>query len=107
MAAVAEKNADQLVITSDNPRSEPALAIIAQMLRGLNCPDAVHVQDDRHAAISYALQLAQPQDVVLLAGKGHENYQEIKGVKIAFSDRDQAQAALQAMAAKPRLEASS
>jgi UDP-N-acetylmuramoyl-L-alanyl-D-glutamate--2,6-diaminopimelate ligase len=106
MAAAAEKNADQLVVTSDNPRSEDPLAIIAQMLRGLSRPEAAQVQADRAAAIAHALQLAQPRDVVLLAGKGHENYQEIKGVKFAFSDRNQAQAALGAIAATRHAEAS-
>ena len=104
MAAVAEKHADQLVVTSDNPRSEHPLAIIEQMLQGLSRPQAAHVQDDRRAAIAHALRLAQPRDVVLLAGKGHENYQEIKGVKFAFSDRDQAQAALNALAATRQAE---
>jgi len=104
MAAVAEKNADQVVVTSDNPRSEDPLDIIEQMLQGLSRPDAVQVQADRAAAIVDVLHLAQPRDVVLLAGKGHENYQEIKGVKIAFSDRDQAQAALDALAATRKAE---
>ncbi|MEO5660829.1 MAG: UDP-N-acetylmuramoyl-L-alanyl-D-glutamate--2,6-diaminopimelate ligase [Polaromonas sp.] len=104
MAALAEKNADQLVVTSDNPRSESPLAIIEQMLQGLSRPQAVHVQADRRAAIAHALQMAQSGDVVLLAGKGHENYQEIKGVKFAFSDREQALAALDAKAALRKLE---
>ena len=99
MAAIAEKNADQLVVTSDNPRTEDPQLIIDQMLRGLSRPDAVLVQADRAAAIADALRLAQAGDVVLLAGKGHENYQEIKGVKFAFSDRDQAQAVLDALSA--------
>jgi len=99
MAAVAEKNADQLVLTSDNPRSEDPLVIIAQMLKGLGQPQAVYAEAARPAAIAHALALAAPQDIVLLAGKGHENYQEIKGVKMAFSDRDHAQAALNAGAA--------
>jgi UDP-N-acetylmuramoyl-L-alanyl-D-glutamate--2,6-diaminopimelate ligase len=103
MAAVAEKNADQLVLTSDNPRSEEPLAIIEQMLQGLSRPQAVQVQEDRRAAIAHALHLAQSRDVVLLAGKGHENYQEIKGVKFAFSDREQAQAVLDALAATGKL----
>ena len=94
MAAVAEKNADQLVVTSDNPRSEDPLAIIAQMLKGLSRVEAAQVQPDRALAIEQAVGQSQPQDVVLLAGKGHENYQEINGVKFAFSDRAQAQAAL-------------
>ncbi|WP_327080743.1 UDP-N-acetylmuramoyl-L-alanyl-D-glutamate--2,6-diaminopimelate ligase [Polaromonas sp. CG_9.5] len=94
MAAIAEKNADQLVVTSDNPRTEDPHVIIDQMLHGLSYPDAALVQADRAAAIAHALRLAQAGDVVLLAGKGHENYQDIKGVKFAFSDRDQAQAVL-------------
>lgn len=96
MAAVAEKNADQIVVTSDNPRSEKPLAIICQVLLGLSHRDAVHVQADRAAAIAHALSLAQPQDVVLLAGKGHESYQEVDGVKLPFSDHEHAQAALNA-----------
>ncbi|MBK5204189.1 MAG: UDP-N-acetylmuramoyl-L-alanyl-D-glutamate--2,6-diaminopimelate ligase [Polaromonas sp.] len=99
MAAVAEKNADQIVVTSDNPRSEDPLAIIGQILPGLSRRDAVHVQADRAVAIAQALSLAQPQDVVLLAGKGHESFQEVKGVKLPFSDRAQAQAALNAVLA--------
>ena len=99
MAAVAEKNADQIVVTSDNPRSENPLAIIGQVLLGLSHRDAVHVQADRAAAIAHALSLAQPEDVVLLAGKGHENFQDIGGVKLPFSDRAHAQAALNAVLA--------
>ena len=104
MAAVAEKNADQVVVTSDNPRTEDPHVIIGQMLHGLIRPDAVLVQADRAAAIAEVLRLAQPCDVVLLAGKGHENYQEIQGVKFTFSDRDQAQAALGALVATHKLE---
>jgi UDP-N-acetylmuramyl-tripeptide synthetase len=99
MAAVAEKNADQVVVTSDNPRSENPLAIICQVLLGLSHRDAVHVQADRAAAIVHALSLAQPDDVVLLAGKGHESFQEVAGVKLPFSDHAHAQAALDAAAA--------
>ncbi len=104
MAAVAEKNADLVVVTSDNPRSESPQAIICQVLLGLSHRDVVHVQADRAAAIAHALSLAQPQDVVLLAGKGHESYQEIKGVKFPFSDRVHAQAALDAMLAARKPE---
>jgi len=102
MAAVAEKNADQIVVTSDNPRSENPLAIIGQILLGLSHRDAVHVQADRAVAIAHALSLAQPQDVVLLAGKGHESFQEAGGVKRPFSDRAHAQAALNAVLAGRR-----
>ena len=104
MAAIAEKNADQVVVTSDNPRSEDPQVIIDQMLCGLSRPDAVLVQPDRAAAIAVAMRLAQPGDVVLLAGKGHENYQDIQGVKLVFSDRVQAQAALDALAATCNVE---
>ncbi|MEO6015916.1 MAG: UDP-N-acetylmuramoyl-L-alanyl-D-glutamate--2,6-diaminopimelate ligase, partial [Polaromonas sp.] len=102
MAAVAEKNADQVVVTSDNPRTENPLAIICQVLLGLSHRDAVHVQADRAAAIAHALGLAQPEDVVLLAGKGHESFQEVQGMRLPFSDREQAQALLDAPMAAPR-----
>ena len=94
MAAVAEQNSDQVMVTSDNPRSENPLAIISQILLGLSHRDAVHVQADRASAIAYTLQQAQCQDVVLLAGRGHESYQEINGVMLPFSDRAHAQTAL-------------
>lgn len=98
MAAVAEQHADQVVVTSDNPRSENPLAIISQVMLGLSHRDAVHVQADRAAAIAHVLSQAQPQDVVLLAGKGHESFQEVGGVRLPFSDRERAQAALNALA---------
>ena len=98
MAAVAEQHADQVVVTSDNPRSENPLAIISQIILGLSHRDAVHVQADRAAAIAHVLSQAQPQDVVLLAGKGHESFQEVGGVRLPFSDREHAQAALNALA---------
>ena len=94
MAAVAQKNADQVMVTSDNPRSESATAIISQILLGLTHSASVLVQADRALAITQVLALAQPADVVLLAGKGHENYQEIQGVKHPFSDRAHAEGAL-------------
>lgn len=94
MAAIAEQQADQVVVTSDNPRSENPLAIIGQIMLGLSHRNAVQVQADRAAAIVDALTQAQPNDVVLLAGKGHEDYQEICGEKRPFLDRDHALAAL-------------
>jgi UDP-N-acetylmuramyl-tripeptide synthetase len=99
MAAVSEQHADQVVVTSDNPRSENPLAIISQVMLGLSHRDAVHVQADRAAAIAHVLSQAQPQDVVLLAGKGHESFQEVGGLKLPFSDREHAQAALNALLA--------
>ena len=96
MAAVAEREAQHPVLTSDNPRSEDPLAILAQMRAGLAQPDAAHIEPDRAAAIARAVQGAAAHDVVLIAGKGHEDYQDIMGVKKPFSDVEQARAALQA-----------
>jgi UDP-N-acetylmuramoyl-L-alanyl-D-glutamate--2,6-diaminopimelate ligase len=96
MAAVAEKNADRVVVTSDNPRSEKPEAIISQILLGLSHADVVEVQADRARAIAETIAAARPQDVVLVAGKGHEDYQEIAGVRHPFSDQAHAQAALRA-----------
>jgi UDP-N-acetylmuramyl-tripeptide synthetase len=96
MAAVAEKNADRVVVTSDNPRGEKPEAIISQILLGLSHNQAVEVQADRASAIADTVAAAAPQDVILLAGKGHEDYQEVGGVKHAFSDQAHAQKALEA-----------
>jgi UDP-N-acetylmuramoyl-L-alanyl-D-glutamate--2,6-diaminopimelate ligase len=94
MAAVAEKNADRVVVTSDNPRSEKPEAIISQILLGLSHHQCVEVQADRARAIADTVAAAAPADVILLAGKGHEDYQEVAGVKHPFSDQAHAQAAL-------------
>ena len=94
MAAVAETRADRLVVTSDNPRSEKPGAIISQILLGLASPEAAQVEADRAAAIADTLAQAAPQDVVLIAGRGHEAWQEIAGERIAFSDRAHAVDAL-------------
>jgi UDP-N-acetylmuramoyl-L-alanyl-D-glutamate--2,6-diaminopimelate ligase len=95
MAAAAEAAADQVVLTSDNPRSESPEAIVAAMVQGLSRPQSVCIQLDRALAIDEAVALAAAQDVVLLAGKGHESEQEIQGVRHPFSDVAQAQTALQ------------
>jgi UDP-N-acetylmuramoyl-L-alanyl-D-glutamate--2,6-diaminopimelate ligase len=94
MAAVAEKNADCVVVTSDNPRSEKPETIISQILLGLSHADCVQVQADRAAAIAETIAAAGANDVILLAGKGHEDYQEIAGVKHPFDDRVHARRAL-------------
>jgi UDP-N-acetylmuramyl tripeptide synthase len=99
MGAVADQHADQIVVTSDNPRSEKMEAIISQILLGLEGVAAVNVQADRALAISQTLQQCQPQDVVLVAGKGHEDYQEIAGTRLPFSDRIEVGKALRARAA--------
>ena len=79
--------ADVAVLTSDNPRSEDPEAIMADVLPGLSgCPQVV-MQPDRRAALAAALALAGPEDALLVAGKGHESYQIIKGIKHPFSDQ--------------------
>ena len=98
MAAIAERCADDIMVTSDNPRTENPLAIIEEVLTGLKRRDAAQIQADRAIAISSTLTSVQPQDVVLLAGKGHEQFQEINGALLPFSDRAHAQAALDARA---------
>jgi UDP-N-acetylmuramyl-tripeptide synthetase len=94
MAAVAEKNADLVLVTSDNPRSEKPEHIISQILLGLSHNACVHVQGDRALAIAEAIAQAAPADVLLLAGKGHESTQEVQGVKTPFLDKTHAEAAL-------------
>jgi len=95
MAAAAEAAADQLVLTSDNPRSESPETIVAAMVQGLSRPASARIQLDRALAIEEAVAQAAAQDIVLLAGKGHESEQEILGVRHPFSDVAQAQTALQ------------
>lgn len=99
MAAAAEREATHLVLTSDNPRSEDPQRIVSSMVAGLSQPAAAVVELDRAKAIAWAVAQAQPNDVVLLAGKGHEDYQEVAGVKTPFSDVEQGWRALQARAA--------
>ena len=95
MGAIAQRGADRLVLTSDNPRNERPVAILDQILAGMADPDAVQVIEDRRAAITHAVLHAAPQDVVLLAGKGHEETQEVAGVKRPFRDSVVAAQALQ------------
>jgi UDP-N-acetylmuramyl tripeptide synthase len=100
MAAAAEAAADQVVLTSDNPRSEQPEAILADMVAGLRIPQQAHVQLDRALAIAQTLAQAADQDVILVAGKGHETEQEIMGERQPFSDEVQVRMALQQRAAK-------
>jgi len=94
MGAVAEALADQVVLTSDNPRGENPYAIIDAIRGGMQRPPLV--QADRARAIAEAVAVAGARDVILLAGKGHEPYQEIAGVRQPFSDVDAAKSALEA-----------
>ena len=92
--------ADHVLVTSDNPRSEEPHAIIEQILQGMS--KSVQAIDDRAAAILSAVKHANKQDVILIAGKGHENYQEIRGKKLPFSDADHAALALATRASMKR-----
>ena len=86
MGAIAERLADHVVLTSDNPRSEAPAFILSQILVGVIGHDDVDVIEDRRAAIAYAVATADARDVVLVAGKGHEDYQEVAGVRHPFDD---------------------
>jgi UDP-N-acetylmuramoyl-L-alanyl-D-glutamate--2,6-diaminopimelate ligase len=101
MGALAQKLADRVVLTSDNPRTEDPAAIIAAIYTGMNpagMTGAVHVEADRRSAIEFAIANAGAGDVILLAGKGHEDYQLIGGEVRPFSDSAVAGAALSARA---------
>ena len=95
MARVAEQFAEAVVVTDDNPRTEPSQQIIEQICQGAEHPQALTVIPNRAQAIASTIAAARPGDVILLAGKGHENYQEIDGVRHPFSDIEQASLALQ------------
>jgi UDP-N-acetylmuramoyl-L-alanyl-D-glutamate--2,6-diaminopimelate ligase len=95
MGEAAARLADHAIVTSDNPRGEDPGMIIAQVLEGV-LSGSVEAIDDRQVAIFSAIHQARPGDVVLVAGKGHETYQEIAGVRHPFSDAEVAAAALEA-----------
>ncbi|MFB4167593.1 UDP-N-acetylmuramoyl-L-alanyl-D-glutamate--2,6-diaminopimelate ligase [Virgibacillus sp. JSM 102003] len=95
MAAIALKYADQVIITSDNPRTEDPKSILDDMTEGLE-ENHYKVIEDRHDAIFHAVSLAKADDIILIAGKGHETYQEIGNVRYNFDDREVAREAIQA-----------
>ncbi len=101
MGAIAAAGADRVVLTSDNPRREAPAAIVEQIAAGIDDGDRdrVAVIEDRAAAIAQAIADAAPGDVVAIAGKGHEDYQEVDGVRRPFSDAHHAAAALARRAA--------
>ena len=109
MGAIAARGADRMVVTSDNPRSEDPQAIIDQVAAGFtsavaagNATATLAVVADRKNAIHRTIAAADARDVIVIAGKGHETYQEVAGVKLPFSDLAEARAALDArMEAKP------
>ncbi len=96
MGAAAQRYADCVVITDDNPRAEDPDRIIADILTGIEHQQAVHVERDRARAIAYAIGNCNAADVVLVAGKGHEDYQEVGGRRLPFSDREHVRLQLEA-----------
>ncbi|HEX7933222.1 MAG TPA: UDP-N-acetylmuramoyl-L-alanyl-D-glutamate--2,6-diaminopimelate ligase [Paraburkholderia sp.] len=102
MGAIAEKIADGVVVTSDNPRSEDPQSIIEQIAAGMKDASKARRIEDRASAILQAIRSAAREDVIVLAGKGHEATQEIMGKKRAFSDQDHARLALAARATHAR-----
>ena len=95
MAEAAQKGADRIIVTDDNPRGENGDAIIADIIEGFTEPGAVHVERDREQAIHRAVIRAGATDVVLIAGKGHEASQERDGARLPFSDVAVARRALE------------
>ena len=87
MGAVAERLADHVMITDDNPRHEDATRIVMDILDGMQAPDAAYIERDRGQAIARVLAFTGPGDVVLVAGKGHEEFQLVGDERIPFSDR--------------------
>ena len=94
MGRIAESIADHVMVTSDNPRSEVPEKIMADILCGFEVPEKAQVNTDRATAILQTIKQAKPEDVVLIAGKGHEETQEIAGKKHPFSDRVHVQLAM-------------
>jgi len=98
MGAVAENKADYIVLTNDNPRTEVAENILKDIQSGIKNITKVTVEADRHAAIHLAITKAKAGDVVLIAGKGHENYQLIGDIKHPFNDAEEVKQQLEALA---------
>ncbi|MBN1971376.1 MAG: UDP-N-acetylmuramoyl-L-alanyl-D-glutamate--2,6-diaminopimelate ligase [Candidatus Delongbacteria bacterium] len=88
MGKIASENSDITIITSDNPRNENPEEIIDEIFTGISNNFETIRESDRKKAIQLAIKLARPDDLIVIAGKGHENYQEIKGVKYPFSDKE-------------------
>jgi UDP-N-acetylmuramoyl-L-alanyl-D-glutamate--2,6-diaminopimelate ligase len=88
MGAIAERYSDRVVVTSDNPRTEDPRVIVDGIVSGMSGEKNITIELDRRAAIEQALGSAQPGDVVLIAGKGHEDYQIVGSTKSYFSDKE-------------------
>jgi UDP-N-acetylmuramoyl-L-alanyl-D-glutamate--2,6-diaminopimelate ligase len=95
MAGIAEAMSDRIVITNDNPRDELPEDIFEDMLSGLDFPDKAEIIPDRGAAIRQAVLESHSGDIVLIAGKGHESWQETSGQRIPFSDEAAVRAVLE------------
>ena len=87
MSAVAEKYTDQCIVTDDNPRTEDGDQIIGHIADGFSAAGQYVVERDRRTAIQHAIKAAMPGDIVVIAGKGHEDYQLVGDQRLAFSDR--------------------
>lgn len=87
MGGIAESLSDFLVVTDDNPRSEDATRIVIDILSGARDPDSIYVKRERSEAIAMAIENTTSNDTVLVAGKGHETWQDVNGVRLPFSDR--------------------
>ena len=87
MGSIAEKFSDFIFVTSDNPRTENPKSIINDILSGIKNKDKINIDVNRYCAIEKAINLAKSHDVVLIAGKGHENYQILKNEVINFDDK--------------------
>jgi UDP-N-acetylmuramoyl-L-alanyl-D-glutamate--2,6-diaminopimelate ligase len=96
MGAIAEATADEVIVTSDNPRSEDPQQIIANILAGIKRTGTIKVESERARAIHLAIKQAGDRDVVVVAGKGHENYQILADRTIPFDDRTEVRLALTA-----------
>ncbi len=94
MASIAEKFADRVILTDDNPRSEDPAEIVQDMLVGMNKPNEAIVEHSRFLAAQYAINNASSEDIILLAGKGHEDYQVLASETVHYSDRESAQTLL-------------
>jgi UDP-N-acetylmuramoyl-L-alanyl-D-glutamate--2,6-diaminopimelate ligase len=92
MGATAERHADHVVLTDDNPRSEDPQRIVEDICAGMRQPNRLHIEHDRGQAISWAMQAAAGNDIVLVAGKGHETVQQVGTRLLPFSDRERVMA---------------
>jgi len=107
MGQIAERFSDQIILTNDNPRGESAQHIVDNILEGITRPLDVRICKDRAEAIRLAVDMAAADDVVLVAGKGHEDYQEVAGSRIAFCDGEQVKQALNIKVRKMKAAGSS